>query len=120
MDEGRGRVDAADGLHARGHLVGVVEPLRAGLEDQQVRAPGDDPIPDPVLEAGHHREHDDERGDAEEDAAQADPDEEREVRALPARPQIAEAEEELEGQPALHRPPSGRSSGNRIVSRIDG
>jgi len=38
----------------------------------------------------------------------------------PARAQIPKPEEELEGQAALHRPPSGRSSGNRIVSRIDG
>src|SRR5262249_15468112 len=35
VDEGRGRVDAADRLDAAGHLVGIGEPLRARLEDQE-------------------------------------------------------------------------------------
>src|SRR5207245_7778984 len=78
-------------------------------------------FPDAVLEAGHDGEHDDERGHAEEDAAHADPDEEREVGAAAARGQVAQAEEQLERESALHaEPASGRRWGNRITSRIVG
>ena len=89
----------------------------------------------PSWKPGHDGEHDDEGADAQEDAAHADPDEEREVGALPARAEVAQAQEQLEGQAATHGPPggpgssvassvapaaSGRRWGKRITSRIDG
>jgi hypothetical protein len=54
---------------------------------------GDDPVSDAVLEAGHHGQHHDERGHAEKDATETDPDEQREVRPLTARSEVPEAEE---------------------------
>src|SRR5256885_275747 len=71
---------------------GIGHARAARLEHEQVRVGGDDPVPDAVLEAGHDGEHDDERGHAEEDAAHADPDEEREVGAAAARGQVPQAE----------------------------
>src|SRR5262245_18355800 len=93
-----------------------------------MRIGGDDPIANPVLEPRHDREHDDQRGHAEKDAAHSDPYEQRKVRATAARRQVPQAEEQLERQPTLHSasaagdcvPPSGRRWGNRITSRIDG
>src|SRR5256886_5842784 len=82
---------------------------------------------DPVLEARHHREHDDEGRHAEEDPADADPHEQRQVRPLAAGAKVAQAEKQLEGKPAPHeaspspaRPASGLRCGNRMTSRIDG
>src|SRR3989442_9748159 len=86
-----------------------------------MRVGRDDRVADAVLKPGHDGEHDDERGHAEEDAAHADPDEEREVGAAATRGQVAQAEEQLERQAALHgEPPSRRRCGNRITSRIEG
>src|SRR5262249_9913398 len=131
MHERRGREDAPHALHPAGDTLGLLEPLATALEDQQVRASGDDPIADAVLEAGHDGQHHDESRHAEEDTTKTDPDEQREVGPLPARSEIFEAEEQLERQPVPHvrpspasspaaRPPSGLSRGNRITSRIDG
>ena len=121
------------GADLLGDAIGVGE-AAAGLEDQQMRVGRDDLVADPVLEPGHHGEHHDQGRHAEEHAADADPDEERQVRALPARGEIPQPEEELERQAALHAGDSGevgsaspssggasgRSRGNRMTSRIDG
>ena len=95
---------------------------------------GDDPLLDAVLKPRHDGEHDDEGADPQEDAAHADPHEEREVGPLAPRAQIAQGEEQLEGQAAPAHVASGSSSspaawpgagrsrrrwGKRITSRID-
>src|SRR5437773_11243036 len=94
-----------------------------------MRASGDDLVPDPVLESRHHGEHDDQGADTEEDASHADPGEERQVRPLPAGPEISQPQEELERQSLPHRsvppssaarPPSGPSKGTRTTSRREG
>ena len=94
--ERRRGADAGHGGDARDHAGGVGQAPAPRLEHEEVRVGRDDPVADAVLKAGHDGEHDDERGHAEEDAAHADPDEEREVGAAAARGQIAQAEEQLE------------------------
>src|SRR5439155_24549916 len=127
VDERRRRADAWDRRDPRDDHARVREPGAARLVDEQVRVGGDDPVADPVLEARHHREHDDEGRHAEEDPADADPHEQRQVRPLAAGAKVAQAEKQLEGKPAPHeasptpaRPASGLRCGNRMTSRIDG
>jgi hypothetical protein len=49
----------------------------ARLHDQHVRVGRDDLVADAVLEAGHHRQHNDQRAYPEEDTPDADPHEQR-------------------------------------------
>ena len=53
-----------------------------------MRIRGDDALLDAVLKAGHDGQHDDQGAHPQKDTADPDPDEERQVRALPARPEI--------------------------------
>src|SRR5207253_10782765 len=75
----------------------------------------------------HHREHKHESRHGEKDPTDADPHDQGQVRPRHAGAQIAQAEEQLEGEPAPHGTPlspggaaSGRRCGNRMTSRIDG
>src|SRR5262249_16653720 len=85
-------------------------------------------------ESRHHGEDHDQRAHPEEDAAHTDPHEQREVGALAARAEVAEREEQLDGQPSAGHQASASSSGDpaspgprrsrrrcgkRIRSRID-
>src|SRR6266487_2869434 len=133
--EGRGRAHAGNGLDARGHARAVLDAAAARVDHQDVRVGRDDLLLDPVLESRHHGQDHDQRADAEEDAAHADPHEQREIGPLAPRPQVAQREEQLDGQAAPGHQASASSSaaaaspgarrsrrrwGNRITSRIDG
>ena len=130
QDEGSRRPHALDGIEPGGKPRGVGDAAAARLHDEDVRVGGDDLVADAVLKARHDREHDDQRAHAEEDAPHADPDEEGEIGAVTARSEVAETQEQLEGEAAsassrlvVAAPPaprSGRRRGNRITSRIDG
>ena len=133
--ERRGRAHSARGATLRGHRGSVGHAARRRPHHEDVGVGGDDLLPDAVLEAGHDGEHHDQRAHPEEHAADADPDEQGQARPVSARPEIAEPEEQLEGQAASPhhgsgagagsgvvlrgRPRSGRRCGNRMTSRID-
>src|SRR2546426_9198715 len=63
-----------------------------------------------LFRSRHHREHDDEGRHAEEDPADADPHEQRQVRPLAAGAKVAQAEKQLEGKPAPHEASPDRKS----------
>ena len=99
-----------------------------------MRIGGDDSPLDAVLKPRHDGEHDDEGAHPEKHAAHADPYEQREVGPLATRTQIAQGEEQLEGQAAPAHDASGSSSspaawaeagrsrrrwGKRITSRME-
>src|SRR5262249_34624663 len=109
-DEWRRGFHSGDPPHLGGDLGGVRHALAAGVEEEDVGIGGDDPLLDAVLEARHDGEHHDEGAHAEEDAPHPNPDEEREIRPLPARPEVAQGEEELEGRAASTHAPAGSPS----------
>ena len=127
VHERRRQADARDRGDPGDDRARVGEPGPARLVDEQVWVGRDDLLADPVLEARHHGEHDDEGRHAEEDSTDADPHEERQIRPLATGAQVAQAEEQLERQLAPHgtspspvRPASGLRCGKRMTSRIDG
>src|SRR5712691_1735251 len=95
--EGRGRAHAGNGLDARGHARAVLDAAAARVDHQDVRVGRDDLLLDAVLESRHHGQDHDQRADAEEDAAHADPHEEGEIGPLAPRPQVAQRKEEFDG-----------------------
>ena len=64
------------------HLLPVLEPAAVGLDDGVAVEP-DDLVEQLGAEAVHHAHHDDQRGDAEHDRAEADPGDERDERLAP-------------------------------------
>ena len=94
----------------------------ASLEHVDMRRRPDDAIAQLALQAGHQRQHDEQRHHADGHADGGDERDERDERLFPAGQQVADGDEELEG--------TGRSksssiiqilliSGNRMTSRID-
>ena len=93
-DRRRGADDAGHGQQLR-HL-GVVVLDAAGLPDVDVRRRAEDAIAQLALQAGHQRQRDDQRHDADGDADRRDQRDDRDERLLAAGEQVAEGDEQLE------------------------
>ena len=66
-----------------------------------MRVRAKDPIAQLLLEAGHHRQRDDDRADADGDTDDRNQRDDRDERLLPLREQVADGDVELEGD--LHQ-----------------
>ena len=94
LHEGRGGEHVGVLRHRLLHALPVLEPVVVG-EDLQVRHHAEDPRSDFLLEAVHHRQHHDQRPDAERDADHRDRGIDADEAIAPARAGIAQADHEL-------------------------
>ena len=95
FDDGRGEPDAFDAGDAGGDLLPVGERLFQRL-DQQMAVEAEDLVEQFLAEAVHHRHHDDQGGDAQHDAEEGEPGDDRDESFLAPRPQIAQRQHPLE------------------------
>ena len=95
------RRDADDARHLLQllHLrVDVGDARTRRLEDVDVRRGAEDAVAQLALQAGHQRQRDEQRHDADHHADDRDERDERDERLLAPREQVAEGDEQLEGQ----------------------
>jgi hypothetical protein len=112
-DDRRRGHDTRHGTHFPDLLVRLSQP--SSLEHVDMRRRADDAITQLALKAGHQRKHDEERHHADGHADGGDQRIERNERLFPAGQQVADSDEELEGE-------AGQSlliNGNRMTSRSE-
>ena len=97
VHHGRGEPDALDLADALGDVLPVGQRRFQRLH-QDVAVEAEDLVEQFLAEAVHHGHHDDQRGDAEHDAEEGEPGDDRDESFLAARAQIARRQHPLEGR----------------------
>ena len=113
-DDRRRGHDTRHGAHLPDLLVRLTQP--SSLEHVDMRLRADDAITQLALEAGHQGQHDEERHHTDGHADGGDQRDERNEGLLPAGQQVADGDEELEGEVVQSLLVANPSSRSRTIS----